>query len=220
MSSPTELRDQPKTWTKGEYLVSTDVSLIPIETLNTWYAGEEFYWAKPMPEPTLRETLQNSLCFGLYRNPSQVRSQNQPDKTPENEASSESTLEFVGFARCITDYTTFLFLTDVFVLSSLQGLGLGTWLVTCVQEVIESMPYLRRSLLLTGDWKRSVPFYERVMDMELMVCNPPVNGEDAVGFAVMQRKSWGGSWVRGKALGISVEFRMGSKVVFGLVYYK
>ncbi|OQE19716.1 hypothetical protein PENFLA_c018G00528 [Penicillium flavigenum] len=191
MTSPTELRDQPKTWTKGEYLVSTDISLIPIETLNTWYAGEEFYWAKPMPQPALRETLQNSLCFGLYRNTSQIQSQNQPDKTPENEAFSESTFEFVGFARCITDYTTFLFLTDVFVLSSLQGLGLGTWLVNCVQEVIESMPYLRRSLLLTGDWKRSVPFYERVMDMELMVCNPPVDGEDAVGFAVMQRKSWG-----------------------------
>ncbi|CAG8889636.1 unnamed protein product [Penicillium egyptiacum] len=190
MTSPTpELRDQPKTWTKGEYLVSTNTSLIPIETLNTWYAGEEFYWAKPMPEPALRETLRNSLCFGLYRNPSQIQSQS--DKAPQNEASSDSTLEFVGFARCITDYTTFLFLTDVFVLSSLQGLGLGTWLVTCVQEVIESMPYLRRSLLLTGDWKRSVPFYEKVMDMELMVCNPPVDGEDAVGFAVMQRKSWG-----------------------------
>ncbi|CAI7621876.1 unnamed protein product [Penicillium viridicatum] len=185
MSSPTsEIRNQPKTWTKGEYLVSTDTSLIPIQTLNTWYGGEEFYWAKPMPEPALRETIQNSLCFGLYHNP------NQSDKSPENDTSN-STLEFVGFARCVTDYTTFLFLTDVFVLSSLQGLGLGTWLVTCVQEIIETMPYLRRSLLLTGDWKRSVPFYEKVMDMELMVCNPPVDGKDAVGFAVMQRKSWG-----------------------------
>ncbi|CRL25196.1 Acyl-CoA N-acyltransferase [Penicillium camemberti] len=185
MSSPTsEIRNQPKTWTKGEYLVSTDTSLIPIQTLNTWYAGKEFYWAKPMPEPALRETIQNSLCFGLYHNPSQS------DKSPENDTSN-STLEFVGFARCVTDYTTFLFLTDVFVLSSIQGLGLGTWLVTCVQEIIETMPYLRRSLLLTGDWKRSVPFYEKVMDMELMVCNPPVDGKDAVGFAVMQRKSWG-----------------------------
>ncbi|KXG54668.1 Acyl-CoA N-acyltransferase [Penicillium griseofulvum] len=184
--STSEIRNQPKSWTKEEYLVSTDISLIPIKTLNTWYAGEEFYWAKPMPEPALRETLQNSLCFGLYHNPNQ----SQPDEISENGAPSES-LEFVGFARCITDYTTFLFLTDVFVLSSRQGLGLGTWLVTCVQEVIESMPYLRRSLLLTGDWKRSVPFYEKVMDMELMVCNRPVDGEEATGFAVMQRKSWG-----------------------------
>ncbi|KAJ6124778.1 Acyl-CoA N-acyltransferase [Penicillium samsonianum] len=188
-SSVSDLRNQPNTWTKGEYLISTDISLIPIKTLNTWYAGEEFYWAKPMPEPALRETLQNSLCFGLYHNPSQ--NQRQLDETPENDTSSDTALEFVGFARCVTDYTTFLFLTDVFVLSSLQGLGLGTWLVTCVQEVIETMPYLRRSLLLTGDWKRSVPFYEKVMDMEIMVCNPPIDGKDAVGFAVMQRKSWG-----------------------------
>ncbi|KGO64949.1 Acyl-CoA N-acyltransferase [Penicillium italicum] len=188
-SSISELRNQTKSWTKGEYLISTDTSLIPIQTLNTWYASEEFYWAKPMPEPALHETIKNSLCFGLYHNSNQTQSQS--DKTPENDAFPGSTLEFVGFARCVTDYTTFLFLTDVFVLSSLQGLGLGTWLVTCVQEVIETMPYLRRSLLLTGDWKRSVPFYEKFMDMELMVCNPPVDGKDAVGFAVMQRKSWG-----------------------------
>ena len=188
-SSISEIRGQQKCWTKGEYVVSTDVSRIPIKTLNTWYASEEFYWAKPMPELALRETLQNSLCFGLYHDPDQTLSQS--DKIPEDDASADSTIDFVGFARCVTDYTTFLFLTDVFVLSSLQGRGLGTWLVTCVQEVIETMPYLRRSLLLTGDWKRSVPFYEKVMDMKIMVCNPPVDGKDAMGFALMQRKSWG-----------------------------
>ncbi|KAJ5964709.1 Acyl-CoA N-acyltransferase [Penicillium vulpinum] len=180
-SVASELRDQPKTWTKGEYLVSTDSSLIPIATLNAWYAREELYWTKPLPELAMRETLQNSLCFGLYHKSSP--NQNQPE--------NDDSLEFVGFARCITDYTTFLFLTDVFVLPSLQGLGLGTWLITCVQEVVKSMPYLRRSMLLTGDWKRSVPFYKKIMDMELMVCNPPVEGKEAVGFAVMQRKSFG-----------------------------
>ncbi|EKV05035.1 GNAT family N-acetyltransferase, putative [Penicillium digitatum PHI26] len=132
-----------------------------------------------MPEPALRAALQSSLCFGLYHN------------LRQSDKASDSTLKFVGLVRCVTDYTIFLFLTDVFVISSLRGLGLGTWLVTCVSEVIETMPYLRRSLLLTGNRKRLVRFCETVMNMELTVCKPPVDGKGAGGFAVMPRKSWG-----------------------------
>jgi GNAT superfamily N-acetyltransferase len=168
-----------KTWTKGPHLISTDPTLIPTTTLNTWFASKEVYWAKPMPEEAMRQTLQNSLCFGLYH------TNTQPDQTSSD---SNTELELIGFARCITDTTTFIYLTDVFVLPSCQGLGLGSWLVACVQEVIESMPYLRRSLLFTGDWRRSVPFYEKVMGMHVMEGARPVDGGEGVGLAVMQRK--------------------------------
>ncbi|KAJ5542965.1 hypothetical protein N7461_008968 [Penicillium sp. DV-2018c] len=161
-----------KTWTKGPHLISTDPILIPTTTLNNWFASEEVYWAKPMSEEAMQQTIQNSLCFGLYR------------------TDSNAELNFIGFARCVTDTTTFIYLTDVFVHPSHQGLGLGSWLVACVQEVIESMPYLRRSLLFTGDWRRSVPFYKRVMGMHVMEGAPPsdANGGEGVGLAVMQRR--------------------------------
>ncbi|KAJ5295260.1 hypothetical protein PENANT_c001G00152 [Penicillium antarcticum] len=162
-----------KTWTKEQYHISMDPALIPAQTLSVWFASDEVYWAKPMPEEAMRATLQNSLCFGLYHNTS-----------PPN-------LEFIGIARCITDSTTFIYLTDVFILPSYQGSGLGKWLISCVQEVIESMPYLRRSLLFTGDWKRSVPFYERMMGVDVVECRPPVNGTEGVGLAVMMRKFGG-----------------------------
>jgi len=57
-------------------------------------------------------------------------------------------LEFVGFARVLTDYVTFAYLADVFIMESFRGQGLGQWLV----EVILAYPEfqsLRRWLLVT-----------------------------------------------------------------------
>jgi GNAT superfamily N-acetyltransferase len=58
--------------------------------------------------------------------------------------------EQVGFARVITDYVVLAFLSDVFVLETHRGNGLGTWLV----EVVTGQPELqsvRRWLLGTRD---------------------------------------------------------------------
>ncbi|KAJ5736851.1 Acyl-CoA N-acyltransferase [Penicillium malachiteum] len=174
---------QHKKWTKSPYWISTDSTIIPVQTLNDWFATEEVYWAKPMPNQILRETLQNSLCFGLYHQPNENVSQ-----IPEgNQVASE----FIGIARCITDFTTFIYLTDVFILPSHQGHGLGTWLVECVQEIVESMPYLRRSLLFTEDWKRSVPFYQKLMGVEVHQFQAPTDKSDGQGLAVMMRKGKG-----------------------------
>jgi GNAT superfamily N-acetyltransferase len=133
-----------------------------------------------MPEDAMRATLQNSLCFGLYHCPNKYSNETKDPKAEK--------LEFIGIARCITDSTTFIYLTDVFILPMYQGSGLGKWLVSCVQEIIETMPYLRRSLLFTGDWKRSVPFYERIMGVDVVECRPPAGGQDGKGLAVMMRK--------------------------------
>lgn len=74
----------------------------------------------------------------------------------------------IGFARVITDYVTFAYLTDVYVLPEWQGSGLGKWLIECVQGVFEGMPHLRRSMLVTGAGGPGVGFYEKAMRMEGM----------------------------------------------------
>ncbi|KAJ5719885.1 Acyl-CoA N-acyltransferase [Penicillium malachiteum] len=173
---------QHQSWTKSPYFVSTDPNLIPTSTLNAWFATEEVYWANPIPDQVLRETLQNSLCFGLYKS---------NKKSPESTETGDHEPEFIGIARCITDFTTFIYLTDVFILPQYQGNGLGTWLVECVQEVVESMPYLRRSLLFTEDWKRSVPFYEKLMGMQVHQYQLPTDESEGQGLAVLMRKGKG-----------------------------
>src|SRR4029077_1623371 len=63
-------------------------------------------WARDIPEPVVRRSIDGSIAFGLYDGPDQV-----------------------GFARVVTDRATFAWVGDVFVLESHRGLGLGRWLM-------------------------------------------------------------------------------------------
>lgn len=174
------LKRQHRTWIKDNFLISTDPSQIPIPRLNEFFARDDIYWATPLPEDLMQEMVHNSLCFGLYEISQGVR-----PGSPSTEAPMPD--NFIGLARCVTDFTTFMYLTDVYIEPQYQGKGLGTWMMECVLEVIESIPYLRRILLATGDWKRSVPFYEKILGMEVVEGR---RGEDGSGkgLAFMMRK--------------------------------
>ena len=113
-------------WQNGEFTISTDRSLLQIDVIHR-FLSEKSYWAK---ERTLEQTLkaiENSLCFGVYQGENQI-----------------------GFARVVTDYATFAYLGDVFILSNYRGRGLSKWLM----ETIVSHPELqnfRRWILATKD---------------------------------------------------------------------
>jgi GNAT superfamily N-acetyltransferase len=70
----------------------------------------------------------------------------------------------IGFARVITDYVTFAYLTDVYVLKGFQGKGLGRWMMRCVDETLMGWPELRRCVLFTKG-ASNVRLYEEVMGM-------------------------------------------------------
>ncbi len=55
----------------------------------------------------------------------------------------------IGLARVITDFTTFGYLTDVYVLKEHQGKGLARWMMECLNSVLEEWPHLRRMMLIT-----------------------------------------------------------------------
>jgi GNAT superfamily N-acetyltransferase len=72
----------------------------------------------------------------------------------------------IGFARLITDKVTFSYLTDVYVLPEWQGQGLGRWLISCVQEVCEEMPHLRRTMCIIGHGReKSLGFYGELVSL-------------------------------------------------------
>ena len=91
------------------------------------YLANRSYWARGIPRAILEKSNQNSLCFGVYQGKQQV-----------------------GFARVITDYATFAYIEDVFILEEYQGQGLGKWLLACVREHPQ-LQGLRRWVLLTRD---------------------------------------------------------------------
>ena len=111
-------------WQRGEYLISTDRSRLNLGIIHDFLSTS--YWAAGVPEDVVRRSVENSLVFGVYRGEEQV-----------------------GFARVVTDYATFAYLADVFVLEAHRGRGVGKWLI----EVVLSHPDLRglrRWMLATG----------------------------------------------------------------------
>ncbi|KAH7263709.1 hypothetical protein BKA59DRAFT_466639 [Fusarium tricinctum] len=167
-----------RSWRRDSYLISTDPSTIPIARVVAIFASDEFYWAKPLPEDAMRDMLESCLFFALYDT-------KQSPITSNMQESSDETLKLIGISRGITDFTTVLYLTDVWVDPTYRGQGLGKWLMECVREVTESMPHLRKTMLATGDWERTVPFYETIMDMKV------TEGQRGETRAIMERRGRG-----------------------------
>jgi GNAT superfamily N-acetyltransferase len=111
---------------KYGYEISTERARLDLAVIHRWLE-QSSYWAAGIPLPTLRRAIQNSLPFGIYRGRA-----------------------LVGFARVITDYATFAYVGDVFVLEEHRGKGLSKWLM----EVIVADARLsgfRRWMLATRD---------------------------------------------------------------------
>jgi len=85
----------------------------------------------------------------------------------------------IAFGRLITDYVTFGYLTDVYVLEEHQGKGLGRWMMACLNEVLNSWPHLRRCVLFTRG-TQNVKLYEQTLGMT------DVTGSTGGGLVVMQ----------------------------------
>jgi GNAT superfamily N-acetyltransferase len=115
-----------ESWERGEYLITTDRSRLDVALIHSFLATES-YWAVGRSVDVVKRAIDNSLCFGIYKETEQV-----------------------GFARVVTDFATFAWLADVFVVPEHRGHGLAKWLM----EVILAHPELqgfRRWVLATKD---------------------------------------------------------------------
>ncbi|KAH8601138.1 hypothetical protein B0O99DRAFT_608086 [Bisporella sp. PMI_857] len=145
----------PSEWYKENFLVSTAKSLIDVAAVNKAFGTDSLYWAKEMDEEQLKKALDKSLCFGLYELPQSTVT-----------ISGQSNPRQIGLARLITDEVTFAYLTDVYVLGEYQGKGVGSWLIDCVNETLESWPHLRRSMLLASEGQ-GADFYTRKLGLKV-----------------------------------------------------
>lgn len=96
---------------REDYQISTDRSKLQFDVIRQ-FLHEESYWAQNRPIKRIQKTIQNSLCFGVYD-----ISQNQ-----------------VGFARVVTDFATFGYIADVFIISEHRRQGLSKWLMKTIIE--------------------------------------------------------------------------------------
>ena len=113
-------------WRQADYVISTDRDRLDLPFIHNFLSNTA-YWAQGRSLDLVRRSLDNSLNFGLFHGREQI-----------------------GFARVVTDYATFAWLADVFIIEDYRGRGLGKWLV----EVITTHPRLqgfRRWVLATED---------------------------------------------------------------------
>ncbi len=109
----------------SNFSVSTDKSNLDLAMIHNFLKNS--YWAEDIPIALVEKSITNSFCFGVYEDNKQV-----------------------GFARVITDYTTFAYVGDVFILEGYRGQGLGKLLVKSILEHPE-LQGLRKWLLGTRD---------------------------------------------------------------------
>ena len=110
---------------KEDYLISTDQKKLNLKLIHEFL--KDSYWAKEIPFEILKKSVQNSYCFGVYKDENQI-----------------------GFARIVSDFATFAYLADVFVLEEHRGMGLSKWLMECIMKD-PNLQNLRTFSLATWD---------------------------------------------------------------------
>jgi GNAT superfamily N-acetyltransferase len=107
-------------WERDGFVVSDDPARVDHDVVYGYLSGES-YWAKGRARSVQDTANAASWCFSLFDQGSGAQ---------------------VGFARLVTDYGTFAWLADVFILPAFQGRRLGHFLVGCVTEAAAEIPRL------------------------------------------------------------------------------
>ncbi|MEN6466052.1 MAG: GNAT family N-acetyltransferase [Syntrophaceae bacterium] len=94
-------------WQFSEFRISTDKREISPEFVYNYLRRS--YQSKSRNYEEIRKSIENSLCFGLFHGERQI-----------------------GFARIVSDLSTIYMLSDVFIVESYRGRGLGKWLMECI----------------------------------------------------------------------------------------
>lgn len=112
--------------TDHDVVISDDKARLDLRLVHG-FLSERSYWAKGVPLAMVERSVEHSLCFGMYRDGRQI-----------------------GFARVVTDHTTFAWLADVFILENARGGGFGKKLIAAVLAH-PNLQGLRRFMLGTRD---------------------------------------------------------------------
>ena len=107
------------------YRITDDKTQLQLSVVHSML--KEAYWCKGVPEKTVAAAIASSLCFGVYKDESQV-----------------------GFARVITDGATFAWICDVIIAEDHRGRNLSKELIKQIMKY-PTLQGLRRICLATKD---------------------------------------------------------------------
>ena len=96
-------------WKRELFRIVDDPDEINIDTASHLLA--KTYWGHKRSRAIIEKLIQNSLCFSLF-----------------------SGHEQIGFARVVTDYAVFSWLSDFVIDETYRNQGLGEWFLDCILE--------------------------------------------------------------------------------------
>jgi GNAT superfamily N-acetyltransferase len=109
----------------GRYRISDDATLLDMAAMHAYLRSA--YWSAGIPLTVLERAVRGSLCIGAYAGEAQV-----------------------GLTRCVSDYATFCWLCDVYVLEPHRGRGVARAMLAMAREH-PRLQGLRRWMLVTRD---------------------------------------------------------------------
>ena len=96
-------------WERKQFRIVDDSAQIDVEVVSHLLA--QTYWGQWRSSEIVARLIRNSLCFSLIRERQQI-----------------------GFARVVSDYTVFSWLSDLVIADEFRGRGLGQWMLDCILE--------------------------------------------------------------------------------------
>jgi GNAT superfamily N-acetyltransferase len=96
-------------WHRDEFTISDDPKRVNPEVVAGLLA--KTYWGHKRSRPVVEKLIPKSFCFSLSRNGEQI-----------------------GFARVVTDFTVFSWLSDLVIDDGYRGKGLGKWFLKCILD--------------------------------------------------------------------------------------
>ena len=121
------MENEHPSWRRDGFTITTDPATTDLELVCGFLARS--YWARDIPRERVERSIRAALVYNL-----------RDDQSGHQ----------VGFARVVGDGARIAWLSDVFVLESHRGRGLGKWLVSMVMADSRLAP-VGRWLLATGD---------------------------------------------------------------------
>ncbi|HTX65441.1 MAG TPA: GNAT family N-acetyltransferase [Opitutaceae bacterium] len=116
----------PVETTHDGYLISDDPARLDVAAIHAYLTRS--YWSEGVPRDAVEQALRQSLCVGLYA----------PDGGQ------------VGLVRVVTDYASFAWVCDVYVLEPHRGRGLSKAMLQAVMAH-PRLQKVRRLTLATRD---------------------------------------------------------------------
>ncbi|KAL7913282.1 hypothetical protein GGI35DRAFT_285483 [Trichoderma velutinum] len=156
-SKATNPEGEPRYWFRDNFFLTNDKKFLEAQAVNAVFESDLMWWNDPLPEQQMRKMLSNCMTMSIYHVPESEK-QMQSNGAPRRPYGSD--VKLVGLARVVTDYVTFAYLTDVFIIEEFQRRGLASWMMQGLKEIVDEWPNLRGLVLMTHD-QSAAKMYQR-----------------------------------------------------------